>query len=431
MFLIKKWCGMKKIIFLTLLWTSFSFAQISFDEYFLDKTLRLDFFHTGDQTTEIISLDELIEEPFWGGSKINLIDIFGYGNYKFEVRDSSTNSLIYSRGFSTLYQEWQTTAESKSVVKSMSGTIIFPYPKHTVIVEIFRRERNGKFSSKFIYSINPNNYFIRKGLDNPKEVYEVHISGDPSESLDILFLPEGYTREEMELFKADCQRFAGYLFEYEPFSDYKDKINIRGILSPSMDAGSDIPANKRWNNTLLNSRYYTFDSERYLMTQDYKKVCDVAANAPYDQIYILVNSDKYGGGAIYNYYSLCITKNPMGKEVFIHEFGHGFAGLADEYVDPYTYEEFYPLDVEPWEPNITTLVDFESKWKDMLDENTPIPTPATEDYKDKVGVYEGGGYVAKGVYRPTQNSIMRVLSDPGFNEASKDAIEKLLKFYTE
>ncbi|MDD3557340.1 MAG: M64 family metallopeptidase [Melioribacteraceae bacterium] len=422
---------MKKILFLFLIWTSLGLAQINFDDYFFDKTLRLDFFHTGDHTTEIISLDELIEEPFWGGSKNNLIDTFNYGNYKFEVRDSATNSIIYSRGFSTLFQEWQTTTESKSVVKSMSGTITFPFPKQTANVEIFRRERNGEFASKFNYSINPNNYFIRKGLDNPKEVYEVHISGKPAICLDILFLPEGYTREEMELFKEDCQRFAEYLFDYEPFSEYRDKINIRGILSPSMDAGSDIPAEDRWNNTLLNSRYYTFDSERYLMTQDYKKVRDVAANAPYDQIYILVNSDKYGGGAIYNYYSLCITNNPMGKEVFIHEFGHGFAGLADEYVDPYTYEEFYPLDVEPWEPNITTLVDFESKWKNLVDEDTPIPTPSTEEYKYKVGVFEGGGYVAKGVYRPTQNSIMRVLSSPGFNKASKNAIEQLLKFYTD
>lgn len=422
---------MKKVLIIFFLGTTFSFAQINFDDFFLDKTLRLDFFHTGNFENEIISLDELIEEPYWGGSKTNLIDIFEYGNYKFEVRDSVSNEIIFSKGFSTLFQEWQTTNESKVVTKTMSGVITFPYPKQTVTVEIFKRERNGEFEPKFSYSINPDNYFIRKGFDNPKEVYEVQKSGNPDKCLDIVFLPEGYTREEMELFKEDCEKYADYLFDYEPFTSYKDKINIYGILAPSMDSGSDIPAENRWNNTLLNSKYYTFDSERYLMTQDYKKVRDVAANAPYDQIYILVNSDKYGGGAIYNYYSLAITKNPMAKQVFIHEFGHGFAGLADEYVDPYTYEDFYSLDVEPWEANITTLVDFDKKWKNLIDEDIPIPTPMTDEFEDKIGVYEGGGYVAKGVYRPSQNSIMRVLSAPGFDEVSKNAIEQLLKYYTE
>lgn len=243
-------------------------------------------------------------------------------------------------------------------------------------------------------------------------------------------MPEGYTNDEMEDFIATCEFYGKALFNYEPYKEYKDKINIWAVLAPSKESGSDIPADSIWVNTIFNSNYYTFDSERYIMVEDYQTVRDVAANAPCDQIYILANHDKYGGGAIYNFYSLTAVKNVSSEKVFIHELAHGLAGVADEYVDASTYNEFYPLNVEPWEPNITTLVNFESKWKNLLDKDTPVPTPVEEKYKDKLGVFEGGGYVAKGVYRPTQQSIMNSFVSDKYNLPSLISIKKVLDFYS-
>jgi hypothetical protein len=422
---------MKKLIPLILLIPSLMFSQVNFDDFFIDKTLRLDFYHTGNNEREIISFDKLIQEGQWSGSKINLVDKFDYGYYLFKVTDASSNKLIYSRGFSTLYQEWQTTEESKSTTRSFMGSVSFPYPKNKVVIEIYRKDKKNIPQKKFEYVVNPDDYFIIKEKLTPFENFKVHYSGEPSKKLDIVIIPEGYTKEEMEKFKRDCKRVAGYLFEYSPFRENQNKINIWGVEAPSSQSGTDIPGRNIWKETLLNSRFYTFDSERYLMTTDYFSVKNVAANAPYDQIYILINTDKYGGGAIYNYYNATAADNTMARQIFVHEFGHGFAGLADEYADDSTYLDYYPLDVEPWESNITTLVNFESKWKNLVDKNIPIPTPNEEKYKDKIGVFEGGGYVNKGVYRPTVNSIMNSFKSNEFNEVCKTAIQQLIDFYAE
>jgi len=422
---------MKKIILLFLLYSSFIFSQINFEEYFTNETLRLDFYHTGNKDNEIISFEKLVKEPFWAGSKKNLIDTFNYGNYMLKVYDETNNKLIYSRGFSTLFQEWQTTEEAKNVWRSFEGSLILPFPKKSIKVEILRRNKKNVFEKKFEYVINPENYFIIKEKLKPYKNFKVHYSGEPSKKLDIVFIPERYTENEMEKFKNDCQRFADYLFQYSPFSENKDKINIWGVEAPSAQSGTDIPGKEVWISTLLNSRFYTFDSERYLMTTNYFSVRDIAANAPYDQIFILVNTSKYGGGGIYNFYNITAADNERSKQIFIHEFGHGFAGLGDEYADDNTYQEFYPLDVEPWEPNLTTLVNFESKWKNLIEPDVPIPTPADDKYKNKIGVFEGGGYVSKGVFRPSLNSIMNSFSSNEFNEVCKKVLKNLINFYSE
>lgn len=421
---------MKKILFLFLFATSL-FAQVSFDRYFEKKSLRLDFFHTGDKNTEIISFDKCLVEPYYAGSLKNLIDTFEYGNYFFKVFDKESGNVIYSRGFSTLYQEWQTTEEAKTVKKSFSGSISFPYPKNNVKVEIYRRDRKNNFVKIFEHNVNPKDYFISPERRAEHPNFKVHYSGDPSQKLDIVFIPEGYTKDQMEDFKKDCERCAGYLFNYSPFKEHKDKINIWGVEAASEEAETDIPGKNIWKKTVLNSNFYTFDSERYLMTADYHKVKDVAANAPYDQIYILVNTTKYGGGAIFNFYSMTAAKNNMAKQIFVHEFAHGLAGIADEYEGDTSYQDMYPPDVEPWEVNITTLVNFEKKWKNLLEKDTPIPTPKTAENKDKLGVYEGGGYVSKGVYRPTIDSMMNTFRATDFNIVCKKAMEQVLLFYAE
>ena len=342
-----------------------TYAQ--FDAYFLDKTLRLDYYHSGNHETELYAFDELIEEPYWGGSKIHLVDKFAYGKYFVKVFLAENDSLLYSRGYSSLFGEWQTTREAEETWRTLSEAVVFPYPRQKIRVELYSRNWDGVLEKKFEYTVDPSNYFIKKENRLVYPSFDVHISGDPHTRVDIVVLPEGYAQDEMGLFIEDCQRFATDLFTFSPYDENMDQFNIRGVLAPSRESGVDIPADTIWKSTLMNSSYYTFDSERYLMTFDNKSVRDLAANAPYDQIYILVNSVKYGGGAIFNYYNVSVNSNVKSAQILSHEFGHGFAGLADEYYDSSTsYEEFYNLAVEPWEPNITTLVDFDSKWKDML-----------------------------------------------------------------
>lgn len=409
---------------------SSGFAQ--FDSYFLDKTMRLDYYHSGNDKEEIFSFDELLEEPYWGGSKVNLIDIFDYGNYFVKIVNIDNDSVLYSRGYGSLFGEWQTTNEAKETWRTLSESVTFPYPKVPVRIELYSRSWEGEFEKKFEYTITLNNYFIKKDQRKAYPFYDVHISGDAAVKVDILILPEGYSEEEMGFFIEDCNKFATDFFAFAPYSENQEQFNIRAVLAPSKESGVDIPADTIWKSTIMNSGYYTFDSERYLMTFDNKSVRDLAANAPYDQIYILVNSDKYGGGAIYNYYNVSVNSNEQSGKILIHEFGHGFAGLADEYYDNSTsYGEFYNLEIEPWEPNITTLVNFQSKWKHLVKKRTLIPTPENEKYIERIGAFEGGGYEPKGMYRPMHDCMMKTFDGNVFCPACKQAIQNMIDFYSE
>jgi len=421
-----------RIIFIIFLLSSSIISQVKFDEFFYDKTLRMDYYHTGNNEEDSYSFDELIEEPFWGGSKVNLIDIFNYGKYKVEVKDENSGVLIYSRTYSTLFSEWQTTDEAKQTIKSFSETVVFPYPKEPVIVELYSRNEKNELNKKFQYKIDPENYFIKTERSKKYKSFKIFNSGEPSNKVDIVFIPDGYTVDEMDKFKEDGIRFTDYLFDSSPFKQNKDKFNIWGIEAPSEDSGPDIPAEDVWKNTVVNSTFYTFDLERYLMTRANKELRNIASYAPYDQIYILVNSKKYGGGSIYNHYSVSVSDNQNSEFIFVHEFGHGFASLGDEYsTSDVAYSEFYSTDVEPLDPNLTTLVDFDSKWKDMVEEGTPIPTPETPEYADKIGAFEGGGYVKKGVYRPSLDCTMKSISIDNLCPVCKRAIKQMIDFYTE
>lgn len=423
---------MKKYFLLFTLLPVVSFTQINFDQYFEKKTLRLDYFHTGNETEDSYSFDEMIEEPFWGGSKVNLLDKFDYGKYKFIVKDYQSGKEIYSRTYATLFSEWQTTDEAKQTIKSFSETIVFPYPKNPVVVEFYSRDKKNVLHKKFEYTVDPNNYFIKTERTYDLNRFEVLKSADSDKAVDIVIIPDGYKMDEMDKFKKDCEKFAGYLFNASPYKENRNKFNIWGIEAPSQESGTDIPAENIWKNTLVNSQFYMFDLDRYLMTRDNKTLRHIASNAPYDQIFILVNTKKYGGGAIYNHYSVCVSDNNFSEYIFTHEFGHGFAGLGDEYYSSdVAYNEFYPLDVEPLDPNLTTLVNFDVKWKDMIDNDTPVPTPPIREYKNDVGVYEGGGYVAEGVYRPMQDCSMKSISVDNFCPVCKRAIERMINFYSE
>lgn len=422
---------MKKSILLILLVLTLG-AQAQFKEHFKNKTLRIDYMHSGSAPVEYYMFDTLFVEKYWGGSKTNLVDEFDYGNYKFEVYDAGTNELIYSRGYSSLFREYQSTEEGESSCKSFDETVVMPYPKHKVNIAFFSRKPDLNWSKEFIMEVDPETRNIQKNDQKKFKRSKIHYSGNPNKKLDIVIIAEGYTEDEMDKFMDDCERFKGYILDASPYNENRDRINIWAVKSVSEESGTDLPGEDIWKKTVVNSNFYTFGSERYLTTEDMKSVRDVAANAPYDQIFILVNHEKYGGGGIYNFYSLGTSDNASGAFLFQHEFGHAFAGLGDEYYSSeVAVEDFYPLDVEPWEPNITTLVKFTSKWANMVSQDTPVPTPTTEEYYDTVGVYEGGGYVAKGVYRPFIDCTMKSVRYDAFCPVCKRAIQRMIDFYAE
>ncbi len=422
---------MKKIILPLLLIMVTIQAFASFDDWFVNKTLRIDYWHTGDSEHELYSIDQVRSEPFWGGSHTFLIDNLQLGEYYFKAFDVETNTLLYSHGFCALFDEWQFTEEAKLTSRTYTETVVMPFPKKNVRVEFYSRNKKGVYDKLFEYTVDVKSYFISTEKQMEYPVYDAVVSGDPATKIDIVILPEGYAAAEMDKFKADCDKFASELFKFEPYTQNRDKFNIRAVLAPSRESGTDIPGDNIWKNTIMNSSFYTFDSERYLMTTDNRSVRNLAANAPYDQIYILVNSSKYGGGSIYNYYSTSVNSNKAAAKIFVHEFGHGFAGLADEYDDGSTsFNDMYPADLEPWEPNITTLVNFETKWKGMLAPSTPIPTPVDNNTPLQLGVYEGAGYVSKGLYRPTPDCLMRTFRGDKFCPVCSKAIQNMIDLYT-
>lgn len=403
-----------------------------FSSFFENKTLRIDYEHSGNAIEEYVALKDVMIEPYWGGSHSQLIDTFRYGKYFFELVHTDQDSILYSRGFSTIFGEWQTTEEANKLTRSFTESLVMPLPKMNAEIRLYSRNKQGIFEKIFTYYFSPDDYFVRQESPTTFPTFDIVSTGDPSEKVDIVILPEGYTTKEMGKFIEDCHRFAKHLFSFAPYNYYDSAFNIRGVLCPSQESGADIPGELTYTNTALNASYYTFDSERYCMTYNFNIVRDLAANAPYDQIYILLNTEKYGGGGIYNFYSMTSSGNLQSPEVFIHEFGHGFAGLGDEYYNSeVSYSEFYPLEIEPWEPNLTTLVDFDRKWRDLLDPKTPVPTPNDPAYSQLTGVFEGGGYVAKGVYRPAFDCLMNSFNGNSFCEVCQKSIEDMIRFYTE
>lgn len=411
-------------------YSNYIYSQIKFEDYFEDKTLRIDYYHSGNHSSEYFILDQLIEEKYWAGNKKNLLIPFNYGKYQILVKDASTGVLIYSYNYSTLFSEWQTTAEAKSIFKVFHETVIIPFPKLPILVEFYSRDSLNNFNLKFKLPIDPKNPYIVKEQNLKFNTLTILDNGQTENKVDIVFIPEGYRMQDSVKLLNDANRFMQYLFNSSPFKENKDKFNIRLIFSWSEDTGTDVPPKNIWKNTLLNSRFYTFYLDRYLMTSENKILRNVAGNVPYDQIYILVNSDEYGGGGIYNHYALCTTDNKYSEYVFIHEFGHSFAFLADEYYSSeVAYTEFYKKNLEPLEPNITTLVDFDSKWKNFIKSGTPLPTPNSIKYKDIVGLFEGAGYSDKGIFRPELDCTMKSISVDNFCDVCKNSIIKMFNYY--
>ncbi len=407
-------------------------AQSSFEKNFIDQSMRVDFILAGNNMNQNAYVFEIKQEPFWGGSKVGLIDQFKYGEYRFYIVSKESGDTIYSRGFCTLFEEWRTTLEATLCNKAFYQSITFPFPKNKVILSVDERKKDGSYNTILRHEINPKNDNIRIVEGNQYEAVKIIDHGPSDENLDLTFIAEGYTSDEMNKFKADVLRHAEYLLEQAPFLDLKNKINIWAICSPSFESGPSEPEQKNWKRTAVNSSFNTFYIDRYLETTDVRSLRDIAASAPYDHIVVLVNSKRYGGGGIYNHFSIGTSDHSLSEKVLMHEIGHGLFGLADEYyTSDVAYQNYFDLKTEPWQPNITTLVDFESKWKNKVTESTLIPTPTNSKHNELTGVFEGGGYVAKGIYRPAINCRMKSNEAKGFCEVCTGAGQQMIEFLTQ
>lgn len=450
-----------------------------FRRFFLDETMRVDYYHTGTKGQGTISLDRVYKEGKWPGSKVNLVDTLNLGEYLVKVFDVGTNVLIYSRGYSTIFNEWQTTDEArKGIFRTFSETVRFPYPKSKVQLTISRRDKQMVFREIFSAVIDPNSPAeVNREKRTPGfKVVPVLSSGPSDEKVDLLFLGDGYTKEELDKYRKDVKHFSDALFATTPFKERKKDFNVWMIEVISSESGIDKPDKNIWRTTPLGTTYNIFGTPRYVLTEENRALRDIAAAAPYDFIAILVNDNRYGGGGIYNLYATCYAQtDKAGMEwqmdyVFLHEIGHSFAGLGDEYyTSEVAYTDFYQKGVEPWEPNLTALVDKENlKWKRFLEPGTPIPTPwekaeydslergrakldrlapdyyerreaffqrlrqirETTKYAAKVGAFEGAGYVSEGIYRPAADCRMFSLSLVGFDPVCRAAIERVIDFYS-
>ena len=425
---------MKKSKIVLLLWTLLIYAscwaQTDFENYFTEKSLRIDFALNGNKDSQSAAIQQIREEPIWSGPTRNLIDHFLYGGYFINVYDKASQTLIYSRGFNTLFEEWRSTEEAKTETQSWTNSVSIPYPKKPVTIEITARDKADMlFHPLLRQDVDPSSLFIDRGKLTDNQVTKIQIKGDPSEKVDLVFLAEGYTKNEQKKFVSDAKRFTRALFKTPPYDKHQTDFNVWAVNLVSEESGTDYSGKGVFKNTALNSGYYTFGVDRYLTTPDMKSIRDAVWNTPCDVIFILVNVDTYGGGGMYNFYAMGTADNPQTPVIFVHELGHCLAGLADEYyTSEVAYQDFYNLEMEPWEPNITTLVDFDSKWKDLLPIDTPIPTPLDEAHKDNIGVFEGGGYVAKGIYRPMDHCMMRDYAP--FCPACTRAIERMIMYYT-
>jgi hypothetical protein len=484
-------------IILCLLWVcSTAEARNTFESFFTDQTLRIDYFHTGDAKTEIITLDKIYRQGTWAGNPDNCIQPFELGLYKVSAYDIATNTLIYSKGYSTIFAEYQTIGPAiQGIKRTYHETVLLPCPKKKFMFVIEKRDRYNLLSPIYTQVIDPSDYHIADESVSRRGdlVIQAVNNGNPHKKVDLVILAEGYQQSELEKFKSDLKYYTGLFFSVEPYKSMAGLFNISGVFSPSEESGTDEPRQGIYKNTRFGSSFNAFDLDRYCLDDDNKSIRDVAARVPYDAILIMVNKDRYGGGGIFNWQTVFCTGSPWRDYVFLHEFGHAFAGLGDEYFSsPVSYEDFYTPGVEPLDPNITALLDPSNvKWKQFLSPGIDVPTDwnkpvydslvnliatlnterdktiekmknsgasekeisgSTAEYqvrinktnrevdeflanhplKDEVGVFEGANYLSKGLYRPTLMSLMHKFEENrlSYDVVNEEAIIATILYYT-
>jgi len=451
-----------------------------FESRFTGKTLRFDYFHSGVAKEEHVSLDGLRLEGDWPGSRVRLLDDSNLGKYLFEVIDPGTNQAIWSRGFSSIYGEWETTGEAGAGVwRTFHESMRFPESRGRVQLVLKKRAADGAFREIYSTLADPASRFVdRSPVPATGTVWSVFESGPPAVKVDLLILGDGYTAAGKGKFHADVKRLTDALFATEPFKSHRSDFNVRAIDIPSPASGVTDPRTATWRKTPLGLAYNAFDSERYMLTFADQAVREIAAQAPYDALVLLSNSRKYGGGGIYNLWNTAAVDSAESAYLLVHEFGHSFAGLGDEYyTSQVSYETFNPAGSEPWEPNVTALLDPKNvKWKDLVTAGTPLPTPwnqedydkivlayekkrrelrekgapeeqmealfqeirekttpmlRAEKYFGRVGAFQGASYEAKGLYRPEADCIMFSRNPKTYCGVCARAIERAIGMFTE
>lgn len=408
-------------------------AQGHFERDFRDSTLRIDYVFAGTDSTQRIAVDELKSFAGWAGRRVNLDRAPLKGNGEIVMRDAQDGHVMYKHSFSTLFQEWQSSEEATRVPRSFENVFLLPFPRRNVQVTVSLFDNKGRTVCTMSHPVKVNDILIRP-VQAPTAPWRwIHRGSEREACIDLVIVAEGYTAAEQEQFFADAKAASDEILKYAPFCNYRDRFNVRAVALASQDSGVSIPHDGVWKRTALSSHFDTFYSDRYLTTLKIKTLHDGLGSLPYEHIIILANTQQYGGGGIYNSYVLSAAHNRHFLPVTVHEFGHSFGGLADEYFYDDQYSNFYSPDVEPWEQNITTLADFGSKWKDMLPRGTKIPTSTkglSELDMRHIGVYEGGGYMSKGVFRPFVNCRMRTNEVPEFCGVCQRALRRIIEFYT-
>lgn len=405
----------------------------TFEHYFTDRTLRVDYLFTGNAERQTICVDELSSLPRWAGRRHHLSELPLAGNGQIEMKDAADGTVIYRTSFSALFQEWLETDEARTTAKGFENTFLLPFPRRAVSVEVTLFDSHRQVRARLQHRVDPEDILIRrKGETHVCPHRYLLKSGQADRCIDVAIVAEGYTEAEMDVFYRDAQTACESLFGHEPFRSMKKRFNVVAVASPSEDSGVSIPRLGEWRSTAFGSHFSTFYSDRYLTTSHLKTLHDALAGIDYEHIIVLANTDEYGGGGIYNSYTLTTAHHKDFRPVVVHEFGHSFGGLADEYFyDEDVMNDTYPTDVEPWEQNVTTRVDFASKWQDMIPEGTPLPTPADNFNMHEVGLYEGAAYSARGLYRASYNCRMRTNEYPAFCPVCQRALRRLIEFYTE
>jgi len=444
------------------------------------ETMRLDFYHSGDASREIFSLDRVVIEPLpWPGDVSQNIDRSNLGKYFFEIRDQQSKQVLYSRGFASIFGEWETIDEAKTLNRTYQESLRFPAPIAPFDAVLKKRDDQNQFKDIWTIAVDPKDQFIdRSKTAPPAPVIAIQKMGEPESKVDFLILGDGYTAAEAKKFEADARRLTEVLFSTSPFKENRRRFNVWAICPPAGESGISRPSTSIYHDSPLGATYDAFGSERYMLTFDNKALRKTAAFAPYEFIEIIANNRTYGGGGIFNLYSTVAADNAFGNYVFVHEFGHHFAGLADEY---YTSDVSYvpaTARVEPWEPNVTALLDVPTlKWRSLVSpiaSDTPIPTPWNkeefetysreiqarrgqlrrdkrpeqemealfheeldheqamfdkEKYAGKVGAFEGAMYEARGYYRPEVDCIMFSRTNH-FCRVCRQAIERVINMYS-
>ncbi len=404
------------------------------------QTLRADYIFSGDCSGQEISLARLSRIDGWAGRTVNMDRLPLHGNGQIVMRalleDGSAGEILYCNAFSTLFQEWLATGEAKEVRKAFENVFLLPMPEQKAVVTVTLFDFHGKECASLTHTVDPTDILIRPIGSNPAP-HEWLWRGC-EDGIDVVFVPEGYTAEEMDTFLADVRTALESFTSHEPFGKMKDRFNVAAVLLPSEDSGVSVPRENDWKRTVTGSHFDTFYSDRYLTTLNLFDLHDALAGIPYEHIIILANTGTYGGGGIFNSYTLTTARHDLFKPVVVHEFGHSFAGLADEYFSDDPYDPMYFADTEPWEQNLTTMKDFDSKWKDMTGRTYKVFSgdyrwkgQARVSQKVTVGTFEGGGYQHEGVWRGAEDCRMRTNTYPAFCPVCQRAIERIIRFYTE